>query len=454
MSNMNVLMTNTSAMFTDRQIGITTRNKAKTAEKLSSGFRINRAADDAAGLTISEKMRRQVRGLTQASKNAQDGISMVQTAEGALNEVHDMLHRMNELCVKAANDTNTSEDRIAIQEEIDQLTEQIDHIGDSTEFNTIRVLAGLPQPKATAVNAAVTVNGAAGVVTQATSSADATYKIKALTTGDSGDVVSIKNPGTKYYKAADEADFQAYNKAWSDYNKYVADNKPWEKYDEEMAHYDPSSGDPAPQPPGYPRPQPVAQPINRDGSTSAKAKLTSVADIKREIANVLLKSNAEANADIADSVSVEYSKGSNDGEFSLHFYGSLPVSLQVGTEKDQTVDFKIKVINAGALGIYGVDVRGKDGSGAREGIDIVKEAIAKTSEERSKLGAIQNRLEHTIKNLDNVVENTAAAESAIRDADMATEAMNNAKSNILEQAGIAMLSQANQQRQGILTLLQ
>ena len=423
-----VIQTNILAMNANRQFGLTQVGQKKSTEKLSSGYKINRAADDAAGLTISETMRRQIRGLNQASDNAQDGISMIQTAEGALNEVHDMLHRIDELCVQAANGTMTYEDRSAIQDEIYQLTDEIDRVGDATEFNTIKLLSGLPQPKATAVSAGVKVNGSSGTVTQATYDKDATYKIKQLVRGDT---VAITSSGTKYYKAATNEDIQAYEKEWSDY------------YAKKAAY------DADPYAEGAVEP---TKPILRDGSSAAKAQLMEIPDINSKIAANLQKANETYNKNIADEVYVDL-KNSSEGVFNLHFYGDLPVSLQVGSEKDHTISFKIKVINTGSLGMVGINVRDTDGSGAREGMDMVKNAVAKTSRERSKLGAIQNRIEHTIKNLDNVVENTQAAESLIRDTDMASEMVNYSNANIIAQASQSMIAQANQSTQGVLNLL-
>ena len=271
-----VVQHNLTAMNSNRMLGLTTSSQAKSTEKLSSGYKVNRAADDAAGLAISEKMRRQVRGLTQASANAQDGISCVQTAEGALNEVHDMLQRMNELAVKAANGTNQSDDRNYIQSEITALITEIDRVSATTTFNERSLLDG-----------------------------------------------------------------------------------------------------------------------------------------------------------------------------------TLNVDLQVGSESADAnqINLKISAMDAAGLGVNNVDVSGADGEGAKKAIDSIKDAITTLNQQRSDLGAIQNRLEHTINNLDNVVENTQSAESAIRDTDMATEMVKYANNNILAQAGQSMLAQANQANQGVLALL-
>ncbi len=269
-----VVQHNLRAMNSNRMLGLTQTTQSKSTEKLSSGYKINRAADDAAGLAISEKMRRQIRGLTQASENAQDGISCVQTAEGALNEVHDMLQRMNELAVQAANGTNMEEDRSYLQLEVDQLVSEINRVADSTTFNEQKLL---------------------------------------------------------------------------------------------------------------------------------------------------------------------------DGSFS-------DVDLQVGSESGNVINMKIEKMNAEGLEIDDVSISSADD--ASEAIDSIKTAIETLNAQRANLGAVQNRLEHTINNLDNVVENTTAAESQIRDTDMATEMVKYSNNNILAQAGQAMLAQSNQANQGVLSLLQ
>ena len=277
-----VVQHNLTAMNSSRMLNITTSTQAKSTEKLSSGYKINRAADDAAGLAISEKMRRQIRGLTQASSNAQDGISCVQTAEGALTEVHDMLQRMNELAVKAANGTQTSADRGYINQEVQALVSEIDRVASTTTFNEKNLLNG--------------------------------------------------------------------------------------KFD---------------------------------------------------------------------------------------------VKLQVGAEANQTIGLKIdgmsaaglKLTGANATGGKAITVGGTDAKSAQLAISQIKVALAQVSKQRADLGAVQNRLEHTIKNLDNVVENTTSAESSIRDTDMATEMVKYSNNNILAQAGQSMLAQANQSNQGVLSLL-
>ena len=271
-----VVQHNLTAMNANRQLGITTGQQAKSSEKLSSGYKINRAADDAAGLTISEKMRSQIRGLNKASDNAQDGISLIQTAEGALNEAHSVLQRMNELATQAANDTNTSSDRTAIQKEINALTSELDRIASTTQFNTQNLL---------------------------------------------------------------------------------------------------------------------------DGTFSGK-------------------------------------------------------KLQVGALENQKISIKITTMNAKGIGITAANNMVTTFTKAGSAMTVFQHAISKVSTMRSDLGALQNRLEHTVANLDNVAENTQTAESRIRDTDMAEEMVEYSKNNILAQAGQSMLAQANQSTQGVLSLLQ
>jgi flagellin len=299
-----VVQHNMTAMNSNRMLGVTTSAQAKNTEKLSSGYQINRAADDAAGLTISEKMRSQIRGLTQASKTAQDGISCVQTAEGALGEVHDMLQRINELAVKSANGTNTSQDRLAIQKEVTALTTEIDRVQTSTNFNTQNLLNGSFE------------------------------KGKAIQVG-------------------------AYS--------------------------------------------------GLDVEINIKIKKMSVSNLFGDKATKDLSSDAAKKA-ITD----------KDIEFGPKDTGTIDVSTATA---------------------------------AKAAITAITQALAKVSAQRSDLGAVQNRLEHTIKNLDNVVENTTAAESQIRDTDMASMMVKFTKDNILAQAGQSMLAQANQSNQGVLSLL-
>jgi flagellin len=297
-----IVQHNMAALNTNRQLGATNTNLAKSTEKLSSGYRINRAGDDAAGLTISEKMRSQIRGLEQGSTNAQDGISLIQTAEGALNEVHSVLQRMRELAVQGANDTNVTADRTAITKEMTALKEEIGRIGDSTEYNTMKLLNG---------------------------------------------------------------DFVA-----SDKFLQVGANQ--------------NTGDG----------------IGEDGVGEQTIKLKMV------------------------TITADGSITSADGNTEA----SLEEAIPEVAEEDMNEAF-------------------------RGSIEVIDKAIKAVSSSRSDLGAIQNRLEHTIANADNTAENLQAAESRIRDVNMADEMVKYSKSNILQQAGQSMLAQANQQTQGVLSLL-
>lgn len=302
-----VVQHNLTAMNSNRMLGLTTATQAKSTEKLSSGYKVNRAADDAAGLAISEKMRRQIRGLTQASANAEDGISAVQTAEGALNEVQDMLQRMNELAVKGENGTLTSTDRSYIASEVSQLMSEIDRVKETTTFNEQSLLDG---------------------------KFDKALQVGAESTDGNKIQVKIDSMGT---------------------------------------------------------------------SSIGKSMKTS---------------NLSGSIKTATAVVSTFKA-----------YGSLSAATKATSAKEITAS------NFGALNNW------------------VKAALKDVSQQRSDLGAIQNRLEHTINNLDNVVENTTSAESSIRDTDMATEMVRYSNNNILAQAGQAMLAQANQSNQGVLSLL-
>ena len=348
-----VVQHNLTAMNSNRMLGITQGAQAKSSEKLSSGYKINRAADDAAGLSISEKMRKQIRGLTQASANAQDGISAVQTAEGALTEVHDMLQRMNELATKAANGTMSSSDKNDVQNEIKQLSIEIDRVATTTKFNETYLLAGSESGKMKDAKWDGKLSFALQVGADNLKSNRIGVQIYAINASSLG--VGVKDD----MKADDIV----------------------KKY-----HYG----------------------VNGNGSIIKIAGK----DIKD------LGSNTE---DTADLVSVKA--------------GSiLPISGTSGTDKGGYISVKTT-------------------STARAAMDNIAAAIKLVSARRSELGAIQNRLEHTIKNLDNVVENTTAAESQIRDTDMASEMVKYSNNNILMQAGQSMLAQANQSNQGVLSLL-
>jgi flagellin len=414
-----VVQHNLTAMNSNRMLGVTTSAQAKSTEKLSSGYKINRAADDAAGLSISEKMRKQIRGLTQASSNAQDGISAVQTAEGALNEVQDMLQRMNELAVKAANGTNSEDDRNYIQDEVNQLIKEIDRVSTTTKFNETYLLKGDDTVKFTAQGTNLkTAEGTAGAADE-----KQTYT---LTIAQN----SFKTEGGK-----SDVTFSLMGKNFSVRLEETDDNKTLATK--------------------------LAKAMNENKITDSNVgAFTASADDAGKITLTAAK-----NGVVADTTVIKA-----DAELTAKGTGVLTLDLHVGADStsDNQISVDIKQMSATVLGLKTGNsttgdatgdldtllVNGKDDKNARAAIDTIASALQEVSKQRSALGAAQNRLEHTISNLDNVVENTTSAESSIRDTDMATEMVKYSNNNILAQAGQAMLAQANQSNQGVLSLLQ
>ena len=595
-----VIQHNLTAMNSNRMLGLTTSSQAKSTEKLSSGYKINRAADDAAGLSISEKMRKQIRGLSQASLNAQDGISAVQTAEGALNEVQDMLQRMNELAVKASNGTMSEDDRTYVQNEIDQLVTEIDRVSETTKFNETYLLKGdkeesdMPDvsgiiggatakvvegtiieakgnlfeatiddtaatalksgtkdiavveykdadgntrtkevefvtgadKEATAANIAEAINKDAELskVFTATSDKDGkltveskldgtktddkknavqniTFKsaekadegnataagarktafvaagIKTAATGGTfelditklvdGDSITIDGKTYTFDagKANNDADTFA---SVADLAKLLGDDYEvnielniekttnyFKGDDQNKAQVDTSKGTAG-----------VGKEVIEGGVIKDTSKTTVITSLaKGDLATTLTDDSAinvgdALNEDVEDS----YSTYGNVKGMTLTItkkaevakeVNALNFSLQVGadTTAENKISIDIESMSAKSLGIDGLRVDGKTSANADAAVDVIAAAIQKVSTQRSALGAVQNRLEHTIANLDNVVENTTAAESQIRDTDMATEMVKYSNNNILAQAGQAMLAQANQSNQGVLSLL-
>ena len=468
-----VVQHNLSAMNANRMLGITTGSLAKSTEKLSSGYKVNRAADDAAGLAISEKMRKQIRGLDQASANAEDGISAVQTAEGALTEVHDMLQRMNELAVKAANGTMSTDDRQTVQDEVEQLLTEIDRVAETTKFNELYMLKGDTSDKTVKLSAKDA--GLDGkLVTGANS---ATFTISTLKLGDS---VSI---GGKTYTIGDAT---PKNVADSVAALTMATGSQVTLNGVQYTIVDTAKEE-----------DEAKNLITKDtiGDRINNGKLTSV-KFNGKTYNVITD-NAGGAADgiddnessiitadkayeyMAKELALANNVGANKTQISINAKDNKQVikdkdtvqfvfnraeattkedlnfSLHVGADADMTnkISVKIASLDTTGLGIAGLNVKDKTGISATYAIDSIADAIAKVSAQRSSLGAIQNRLEHTINNLDNVVENTTAAESQIRDTDMAEEMVKYSKNNILQQAGQSMLAQANQANQGVLSLL-
>ena len=490
-----VVQHNLTAMNSNRMLGVTTSQQAKTTEKLSSGYKINRAADDAAGLAISEKMRKQIRGLTQASANAQDGISVVQTAEGALAEVHDMRQRMNELAVKSANGTQSTSDRESIQAEISQLITEIDRVSETTKFNETYLLkgdrdavkgysygyavitAGSAQVaqvsmtsgpngltakitfksdasgaaqneianalKNSGINITVkkTISTAAGnadKVTKTTSYSVSLVgavadKYTITTTGTSGKEFAIKDNTGKIIATITATGLNSAITAAGTYSANVVANGVTVAYHagESFGFYD------------------------KDGNRLAENALNKY--FTSSINGTSVTSSARSDAPVVyDAVGniVKLTEMASKVSATQDIMGKLQVGLHVGADatNNNQITMNIETMSAKGLGISGVRV--DDADSALRAIETIAAALQKVSAQRSDLGAVQNRLEHTINNLDNVVENTTSAESAIRDTDMASTMVQYSNNNILAQAGTSMLAQANQSNQSVLSLLQ
>lgn len=539
---------NIASLNTHRQLGLGNAASAKSMEKLSSGFRINRAGDDAAGLSISEKMRAQIRGLNVASRNAQDGISLIQTAEGALNETHSILQRMRELADQSANGTNTAEERAAMQNEINQLKEEVNRIGNTTEFNTMKLLNGSLQSDGAVVGANTT-NGAK-VLTQTSAKLTAATALNAVdgsgitwTTNDTllidraeisinwdqaltdsekallGADYSITNMTDSQKAEVKNIINRVVNQAIDNYNTANGANVANVKfYEDATGNLVIESGK-------------VGQDSQIDTTNAAilsvfvdtaATSATGQDQISKAIANtdtlsfeingVSFRTAALAAASVGDDATVVaadiqakmrtvidnyntsagLTKGmdgfidsdalfveAKDGRMVVksasgpvrfieqegmttvkdlgltqaqtEASGNGGMTLQIGANRGQSMTFGINDMRTAALKIDGVNVSTQ--AGASLALDTIDRAIKSVSEERSKLGAIQNRLEHSIKNLDTSAENLQASESRIRDVDMAKEMMEFTKNNILQQAAQAMLAQANQAPQGVLQLL-
>ena len=394
-----VVQHNLTAMNANRQLGVTSGAQAKSAEKLSSGYKINRAGDDAAGLKISEKMRSQIRGLDKASDNAQDGISLIQTAEGALNESHSILQRMNELAVQGANDTNQSIDRDAINQELDALTEELNRISETTQFNKQNLLDGNFKDKNLQVGA------------------NAKQKIAISIDCMNADALGLGKETVK--QGGNTPTKVVYNGMSFEYKKNM---------------------------------------------TVGSNKTSAIAAFQKSITKkVGSASNFIAQYD--DTTGSIYYKATIDGKEKRFASATTAQKAYLADQKaivSKAIndDFQkyVKTSKASATAGGNGEIRNKarvdDYEAANNTITYVQNAINTVSTQRSALGALQNRLEHTVANLDNVSENTQSAESRIRDTDMASEMVQYSKNNILAQAGQSMLAQANQSTQGVLSLLQ
>ena len=542
-----IVQHNMSAMNANRMLGITNSSLAKSTEKLSSGYKINRAADDAAGLSISEKMRSQIRGLNKASDNAQDGISLIQTAEGALNESHSILQRMRELSVQASNGTETDDDREAVQKEISQLQDELTRISSTTEFNTMKLLDGsLGGPQGVSKGSNQTIGSQISNLKAAETTMTAGKDTSGVTDADFFAKETIKIDGadiTVDWTTLTDEEKAALKQDWtagSDSSKAskaatIMQDKINEAIDNSglgvshvtvkssvaggAASFNIKSGS-----------EGTDSKINIDGATNTATvigvtlgnvaattgttkysgedvdatelfymningqslvvtptAMTNGTAMSTVATNLATNINAAIDkyntgrddADKLKKVTVDVSKdgrlvvNSESGSVSFSDFGTGEtakklgldasatktaanggMTLQIGANEGQTMNFGIEDMSAAALGVDGGKVDIASQSGAQKATTTIDAAIKKVSEQRSKLGAVQNRLEHTIANLDTASENTQTSESRIRDTDMAEEMVAYSKNNILLQAGQSMLAQANQSNQGVLSLLQ
>ena len=446
-----VVQHNMQAANANRMLNVTTSAQSKSTEKLSSGYKINRAADDAAGLTISEKMRKQIKGLDRASTNAEDGVSAVQTAEGALTEVHSMLQRMNELATQSANGTNSNTDRKAIQDEIDQLTTEIDRVSETTKFNETYLLKGDGAEKEHNVNAHDA--GLDGVtLTDKGDKVEVTLK-----TLNAGDKISIAGKNYTIGATPDEAK-ALYAKAKAG-EKVTVGGTTYEiaaktdaaKGQITIAELDQKIAKGTTVEYGNKKVHVVDKTAGIDDNDSSI--ITAAKAYELETAEIVKASS------IGTDTAATTTAGATADKFTLtkgkvNYNDALSFNLHVGADADMTnkITVNIDSMNSAGLGVKGI--KADTEQDATYAIDAIADAISTVSSQRSALGAVQNRLEHTINNLDNVVENTTSAESRIRDTDMAEEMVNYSKNNILAQAGQSMLAQANQSNQGVLSLLQ
>ena len=397
-----VVQHNMTAANANRQLGITTSAQAKSSEKLSSGYRINRAGDDAAGLKISEKMRSQIRGLDKASSNAQDGISLIQTAEGALNESHSILQRMNELAVQGANDTNESIDRDAINEELSALTSELDRIASTTQFNKQNLLDGNFTSKNLQVGA------------------NSDQKISISIDAMNSTALGLHNIAGSTSQSQTGKKVTGFT-----FGKYSVDVNSTDSFSDQKASAINGLQDAG------------SQAANSTGYMRQLDLETGSAYYVGADTNTRYSAASAAMAADLSNMKAAISDGITDN-------GATYANTENVIAKNTTVG------EATTL----TDPSVKDYASANATIDAVQKAINQVSSQRSALGALQNRLEHTVSNLDNVSENTSSAESRIRDTDMASEMVTYSKNNILAQAGQSMLAQANQSTQGVLSLLQ
>ncbi|MSS63219.1 flagellin N-terminal helical domain-containing protein [Velocimicrobium porci] len=460
---------NISALIANGHLKTTNKALDKSLERLSSGYRINHAADDSAGMAISQKMKTQIAGLEQASRNASDGISVIQTAEGALTEVEAMLQRARELSVQAANGTNTAEDREAIQKEIDQLLQEIQRISDDTEFNTKTLLNGNVDRKSYSTNTQVKLLSASDNVPSKEYNITVTKKgEKASISGTgalnatgpavetqfiiNGESVTIPANSTKdeivarirstAEKVGAAVSVAATSITFSSLE--AGKNEKLEIYcDNALANY---------------------LHINQKTEAAGKDAEVSIDTTKPEYTatttvhadgNIVVISDSdgfEMKVEIADDYAPAAPGGAGANPIKISILDAGPMTLQIGANEGQVVDLSIPEVSPKTLGIENLNTLSE--KGASKAITLLDSAINKVSSIRAKLGAYENRMEHAIANLDVSSENLTEALSRIEDVDMAEEMATYTQQNVLSQAGVSMLAQANQRPQTILSLLQ
>ena len=495
-----VVQHNMAAMNANRMLSGVSSAQSKSTEKLSSGYRINRAADDAAGLSISEKMRSQIRGLNQASTNAQDGISLIQTAEGALNEQHSILQRMRELSVQAANGTETDDDREAVQNEIEQLQSELTRISDTTEFNTMKLLDGSQSGSKVQVSVSKSAAGnlteepatkstfTTAAVTAVAAAKESTYSVTTLDKNGNATTTSVTVTGQND-KAKDAASIVTELKKTSlaDTFDITSDTTTGAiTFTAKEAGVTPSialvsqdgkSAAPATSTPGTEAYNKISQNIQvYDGTKNIEDSIFTVngekfayvtdasklGDSNKDVNYVVAKATVDEDAGKAMAALINSKTGiaaesDTNGALSLKPSATATgkgIELQIGANEGQTMNFTLDDMSADALGVGAGKVDLSTQDKAKTATTTIDAAIKKVSKARGQMGAVQNRLEHTINNLDTASENLQTAESRIRDTDMAEEMVNYSQNSILAQAGQSMLAQANQANQGVLTLLQ
>ena len=447
-----VIMHNMAAMNADRLYKINDKKGISVSEKLASGYRINRAADDAAGLSISEKMRRQIRGLSQASLNSKDGISLIQLADGAMNEIHEMLQRGNELCVKAATGTLTEEERGYIQEEIKNLKQEIDELSQRTEFNEIKVLQGTKEVEVVPGNGNTVVAGGFPSWATVDNGSDDGYMGATYTTSDGVNHEAVFIDFSQF----DGSD--AKKKELMQGGFYTTCCTCKDHYSIKFSNDTTSSREVSGNNYIYT--------IGLDGVTDIDQLIQKIIDGVGNGGNpnghyTLFEQNGNQLVIYDERDQTSTQAGNGYGTFGkgvayaaddfVQYRQPVDIHIQVGAEAGQHLEIELPEISSLALGIDGLDVSTIEG--AEAGIALIDKAIQYVSTERGRMGAYQNRLEHTVANLDNVVENTTAAESQIRDTDMAKAMVEYSNIQIMLQAGQAMLAQANQTKNSVMQLL-